>query len=629
MDRHPDLLRRQHVELPHLGTEESRLLQIPGNHRRVPRIRQGHQTQQHPRRHGAGSRHRRRKHLGALVPVGVRRQSCRRQGQGDPQLARNHQGAGIRQAALRQHDPGRGRVERRLQQQGLPRRRSVVDQQRHLDLCRRQKRPQQEGDRRGHGPRAVAGGASRQADRISCLLPDPGDDLFEIPAGLQGAHDLPAGSGSIQQVAGGLGRISDPPAQCLRQEPGLDVRSQEHDLRRSGQAHADCRRPGLGRREGSLGACRFHRPRHVRQRLHRPRRCQGRDQDRRASGDATLPLRVVAHAGGAIDAACPVPFKRCDCMAVAVEHAPTPVRNIAAWDRLKVNRDWLGLWFMLPAAAFLLLFLAYPLGLGIWLSFTDARIGRGGEFIGLENYEWLWDDSVFWLSVFNTLLYTGVASVFKFAIGLYLALLLNHNMPFKAIIRAIVLIPFIVPTVLSAIAFWWIFDSQFSIVSWSLRKLGLIASNIDFLGDTWNARWSVIFANIWRGVPFIAITLLAGLQTMPASLYEAATIDGASRWQIFRYVTYPLLTPIIAVVMTFSVLFTFTDFQLIWVLTRGGPANATHLMATLGYQRAIGGGYLGEGSAIATAMIPFLLAAILISWFGLQRRKWQQGESND
>ena len=301
----------------------------------------------------------------------------------------------------------------------------------------------------------------------------------------------------------------------------------------------------------------------------------------------------------------------------------------AAWDRLKVSRAWLSFWFMLPAAAFLLLFLAYPLALGIWISFTDARIGRSGAFVGLENYEWLWDDSVFWLSVFNTLLYTAVASCFKFAIGLYLALLLNHHMPFKAIIRALVLIPFIVPTVLSAIAFWWLFDSQFSVLSWSLKKIGLIASNIDFLGDPWNARWSVIFANIWRGVPFIAITLLAGLQTVPASLYEAATIDGANKWQIFRYITYPLLTPIIAVVMTFSVLFTFTDFQLIWAMTRGGPVNATHLMATLSYQRAILGGYLGEGAAISTAMIPFLLAAILISWFGLQRRKWQHGESND
>jgi multiple sugar transport system permease protein len=306
-----------------------------------------------------------------------------------------------------------------------------------------------------------------------------------------------------------------------------------------------------------------------------------------------------------------------------------PIQEPTAWDRLKTNRNWLGLWFMVPAAAVLILFLAYPLGLGVWLSFTDAKIGRSGEFVGLENYEWLMDDSTFLLSVFNTLLYTTVASVIKFAIGLYLALLLNERLPFKAILRAVVLIPFIVPTVLSAIAFWWIFDPQFSIISWSLKKMGLITVNIDFLGDVWNARWSVIFANIWRGVPFVAITLLAGLQTVSPSLYEAATIDGATPWQRFRFITYPLLTPIIAVVMTFSVLFTFTDFQLIWVMTRGGPVNATHLMATLSYQRAIIGGSLGEGAAISTAMIPFLLAAILVSWFGLQRRKWQQGGEND
>src|SRR6476660_6605885 len=211
---------------------------------------------------------------------------------------------------------------------------------------------------------------------------------------------------------------------------------------------------------------------------------------------------------------------------VALDKAKPSPREPGAWDRLKVNRNWLGIWFMLPAAAFLSLCLAYPLGLGIWISFTDARIGRGGAFVGLENYEWLWDDSVFWLSVFNTLLYTTVASVFKFAIGLYLALLLNENLPFKAMLRAMVLIPFIVPTVLSALAFWWIFDAQFSIISWSLRQLGLITTNINFLGDANWARICVIFANIWRGVPFVAITLLAGLQTVQPSLYEAATLDG-------------------------------------------------------------------------------------------------------
>jgi len=305
------------------------------------------------------------------------------------------------------------------------------------------------------------------------------------------------------------------------------------------------------------------------------------------------------------------------------------VSSQSFWQRLSTNRNWIALWFMLPAAAFLLLFLAYPLGLGVWMSFTDVRIGRPGVFIGAENYEWLFEDGVFWLSVFNTLLYTTIASVIKFGLGLYLALLLNRNMPFKAMIRAAVLIPFIVPTVLSAIAFWWIYDSQFSIISWSLIKLGLINQNINFLGDSTWARASVIIANIWRGVPFVAITLLAGLQTVSPSLYEAATLDGATNWQRFRFITYPLLTPIIAVVMTFSVLFTFTDFQLIWALTRGGPVNATHLMATLSYQRGILSGRLGEGAAVATAMIPFLLAAITISWFGMQRRKWQQGSDND
>jgi multiple sugar transport system permease protein len=309
-------------------------------------------------------------------------------------------------------------------------------------------------------------------------------------------------------------------------------------------------------------------------------------------------------------------------------HAPAaPVTLVAPspLSRLFDNRHFLGLLFMLPAAALLILFLTYPLGLGVWLGFTDAKVGRTGEWIGIENYEYLITDSVFRLSVWNTFLYTVIASVIKFALGLWLALLLNEHLPFKAFVRAIVLLPFIVPTVLSAIAFWWLYDAQFSVISWTLTRLGLIDTYIDFLGEPNLARASVIAANIWRGVPFIAICLLAGLQTISPSLYEAAAIDGATPWQKFWNVTLPMLTPIIAVVMTFSVLFTFTDFQLIWVLTRGGPINATHLMATLSFQRAIPGGALGEGAAIATAMIPFLLAAILFSYFGLQRRRWQQG----
>lgn len=295
---------------------------------------------------------------------------------------------------------------------------------------------------------------------------------------------------------------------------------------------------------------------------------------------------------------------------------------------LQNNRNALGALFMLPAAALLIVFLTYPLGLGVWLGFTDTKIGRGGAWIGLENYIFLWDDSVTRLALFNTLFYTVIASTVKFFLGLWLAILLNERIPFKTFFRSIILLPYIVPTALSALAFWWLFDAQFSILSWALVKAGLIDHYIDFLGDPWNARFSAIAANIWRGVPFVAITLLAGLQTISPSLYEACAIDGATGWQKFRHITLPLLTPIIAVVMTFSVLFTFTDFQLIYVLTRGGPLNNTHLMATLSFQRAISGGALGEGAAIAIAMVPFLLAAILFSFFGLQRRAWQQGGSD-
>jgi multiple sugar transport system permease protein len=203
-------------------------------------------------------------------------------------------------------------------------------------------------------------------------------------------------------------------------------------------------------------------------------------------------------------------------------------------------------------------------------------------------------------------------------------------LPFKSLLRAIILLPWIVPTVLSAIAFWWIYDPQFSILSYlAVDVLHLRTKYFDFLSTTWPARWSLVAANIWRGIPFVAISLLAGLQTISPSLYEAALLDGSTGWQRFRYITFPLLLPILAIVMTFSIIFTFTDFQLVYAITRGGPINSTHLMATLAFQRGISGGELGEGSAIAVAMIPFLIFATLFSYFALARRKWQQGEAND
>ncbi|MBX9594589.1 MAG: sugar ABC transporter permease [Roseomonas sp.] len=297
--------------------------------------------------------------------------------------------------------------------------------------------------------------------------------------------------------------------------------------------------------------------------------------------------------------------------------------------RLFDNKAFLIIVCLAPAVGLLMTFLTYPLGLGIWLAFTDTTIGRPGIWVGLENFEYLLGDPIFLNSVFYSVFYTGVATFGKFGLGLWLALLLNQHLPMKSLLRAIILLPWIVPTVLSAIAFWWIYDPQFSILSYLSIKMGLTEGPIDFINTAWPARWSLIFANIWRGIPFVAISLLAGLQTISPSLYEAALLDGATPWQRFRHITFPMLMPILAIVMTFSIIFTFTDFQLVYAITRGGPVNSTHLMATLAFQRGIPGGQLGEGAAIAVAMIPFLVFATLFSYFGLARRKWQQGESND
>jgi multiple sugar transport system permease protein len=274
----------------------------------------------------------------------------------------------------------------------------------------------------------------------------------------------------------------------------------------------------------------------------------------------------------------------------------------------------LGPLLLLPAAVLLSGLLAYPLGLGAWLGFHDTRIGTPGAFVGFENYAYLLTDPVFRLTAFNTLLYTIGTVAVKMSLGLALALLLNRRFAGYRFWRSVLLLPYIVPTVLSAFAWWWILDPQFSFISWALKRLGLVEQNVDFLGDAWLARASLMTANVWRGIPFFTVGYLAGLQAIPRELYEAAAIDGARPWLAFRSVTWPLLFPLTVILSTFSAIFTFTDFQLVWIITRGGPANATHLFVTLAYQRAIPGGALGEGAAIAGFTLPFLF---LMSWAAL------------
>jgi multiple sugar transport system permease protein len=292
---------------------------------------------------------------------------------------------------------------------------------------------------------------------------------------------------------------------------------------------------------------------------------------------------------------------------------------LALVPRRREGEGLTGFLFTVPANIILLLLLAYPFVVGIWLSFTNTIIGRKGQFIGLANYIQLLQNDVFQLTTFNTLLYTVVAVFFKLVLGFGLALVLNRDFKGKGLIRAIVLLPWIVPTALSTIAFWWIFDTQFSCISWLLIKLGILSTPINFLGEPDWARASVIIVNIWRGIPFFTIGLLAGLQTINQSLYEAADIDGAGPWTKFKRITLPMVMPLLSVITTFSVIWTFADFHLIWIMTRGGPANATHIYGTLSYQRAIPGGHMGEGAAISVFIFPVLLLCILITAKYLRR----------
>ena len=266
---------------------------------------------------------------------------------------------------------------------------------------------------------------------------------------------------------------------------------------------------------------------------------------------------------------------------------------------------------VVPPGLFLVALVGYPFIYGIWLSLEDRPVAHAGTFVGLANFAADMHDPVFWRVAINTLVYTAVATLLKMVGGLGLALVMNQDFRFKNTIRALMLLPFIVPTVLSTIAWMWMLDPAFSVINWLLRYFDLADPGPSWLGNSYLAMMSLIIVNVWRGLPFYAITLLAGLQTISPDLYEAATIDGASAWHRFRYVTLPLLRPVIFIVTMFSVIFTFADFQLVYVLTRGGPANATHLFATYAFDVAMSGGQLGMGASIALAMLPPLALIII------------------
>ncbi|PYM90831.1 MAG: ABC transporter permease [Candidatus Rokuibacteriota bacterium] len=280
------------------------------------------------------------------------------------------------------------------------------------------------------------------------------------------------------------------------------------------------------------------------------------------------------------------------------------------------REQWLGSIFVSPALVLLLLLVAYPFCMALYFSVSNAFIGRPSHFIGVRNFINLWESDAFRQTFQNAFVFCGAAVGAKLVLGVSLALLLNQQLWFKRLIRGAVLLPWVIPTALSTLGWTWMFNSLYSVVNWTGLALGIMdPPGPNWLGQKYYAMAAVIIVNIWRGLPFFAITILAGLVAIPKELYEAAEADGAGPFSRFWYVTLPLLKGVLAIVVLFSTIFTFSEFNIVFVLTHGGPINSTHLFATLARQVGLETGRIGEGAAISLYLFPVLM---LVVWAQLR-----------
>ena len=295
--------------------------------------------------------------------------------------------------------------------------------------------------------------------------------------------------------------------------------------------------------------------------------------------------------------------------------ATAPPRRPSALGRLSAALDreeTLGYVLVAPVVLILLVLVAYPFFYAIQISLTDRTIGNPGRFVGLDTILNLWQNGIYRQTLRNTLIFTAGATVLKLFIGLGVALLINERFPLRKLVRSAILLPWIVPTVLSGLAWQWMFTPNFSVLNWIIVNLGWSKTGLPWLTNPDLALFCVTLVNAWRAIPFFAITLLAGLQTIPQELYEASAIDGAGRWNRFRHITLPLLMPILTITLVLSIIWTFSDFQVVYSLTQGGPMNSTHVLATLSYQVGLASGRISEGVAISLTMLPLLLVLLVV-----------------
>jgi multiple sugar transport system permease protein len=296
-------------------------------------------------------------------------------------------------------------------------------------------------------------------------------------------------------------------------------------------------------------------------------------------------------------------------MAATATKAQTPRTGAR---RFFGREAWLGYALILPLLLVMIGLLAYPVVNALLISLQDKRLGTPGRFIGLDNYaELLFRDRRFWGVVRNSFVFTFGSVFGKLLIGVGMALILNQRLKGRNFFRGWMLLPWVAPTFVTALTWRWMFDGTSGVINFILVGLGLLDLPIAWLGSGATALLAVIITNIWHGFPFFGVSLLAAMQAVPESLYEAAEVDGASPWQRFRHITIPGIQTVLIITTMLSTIWTFNDFQIVYIMTGGGPAFATHLFATYTYQVGLTGSRLGYAVAVSTSLTPVLIFMIL------------------
>jgi multiple sugar transport system permease protein len=282
----------------------------------------------------------------------------------------------------------------------------------------------------------------------------------------------------------------------------------------------------------------------------------------------------------------------------------------------------LGAVLVAPAILYILVLVGWPFVLAVYMSMsnTDVATTGLGRFVGLDNFVALFQSDVFWVAIRNTIGFTVISGILKGLLGTVLAFLLAENLPGTRVFRFIILLPWTIPIALSSITWKWMFDTQYSIINWIGRAAGILHSNPNWLGDPTLAVISIIAVNVWRGFPFSAIILLAGMTSISQEVLDAAKVDGAGPVTRLRKIIVPMIAPILVVGSLYDLVFTLTDMTVVYLLTVGGPANSTHVLASFAFLVGVQSGALGRGAAIALLLLPILLVVVFITLRSLRRR---------